>query len=120
MSTDLSANNNELTKLFYRIREVSEYLDIPLSTLRYWETEFPADVKPIRNAGRTRYYTPAMIETLKMIRYLLYDKGLKIDAVKRELHNNRKNISQRVKIIDTLTSVRDDLKEILSSLEKRK
>ena len=43
-------------KKYYRIREVAEMLDVPLSTLRYWEQEFPS-IRPKRGSKGTRLYT---------------------------------------------------------------
>lgn len=94
-------------------------LDIPASTLRYWESEFP-ECKPRRSATNIRYYTPEDIETLQIIRYLVKDKGLRIEAAKEEMRNNRKNVSRRVEVISKLTAVRDDLQQLLSALNKRR
>ncbi|MDE5971804.1 MAG: MerR family transcriptional regulator, partial [Muribaculaceae bacterium] len=47
----------DLTKKFYKIREVSELLGLPASTIRYWETEFD-QLSPRRNDKGTRYFTP--------------------------------------------------------------
>ena len=75
---------------------------------------------PIRNAGNIRYYTPENIESIRMIQYLLHERGMKIEAVKKELRENKKNVSRRMKILKTLTEVRDELSAFLSALEKRR
>ena len=49
--------NDSIDKRFYKIKEVSELLDLPASTLRFWETQFTI-LKPRRNDGGTRFYTP--------------------------------------------------------------
>lgn len=112
--------SNELSKVYYRIREVSEFVGVPQSTLRYWEKEFPQQVSPMRNSGNTRYYTPEQVETLKLIKYLVHTRGMKIDAVRKELRGNAKNVSRRVEIVERLMEVRNELKEILNALEKRR
>lgn len=112
--------DNDLSKVYYRIREVSEFVGVPQSTLRYWEKEFPQQVAPMRNSGNTRYYTPQQVETLKLINYLVHTRGMKIDAVRRELRGNAKNVSRRMEILERLTEVRTELKEILNALEKRR
>lgn len=68
-------------KLYYRIHEVASMLSIPPYTLRFWESEFK-ELKPMRTAKGTRRYTPADIEIIKKIQYLLHIKGLRIEAVK--------------------------------------
>lgn len=112
--------NTEFSKSFYKIKDVAEFVGVPQSTLRFWETKFPKEIAPIRNAGNTRYYTPEMIENARMIKYLLHTRGMKIEVAIDEMHRNKKNVSKRMKILSQLTEVRNDLKEILFSLTKRR
>lgn len=109
----------ELDKKYYKIRDVSELLGVPTSTLRYWETEFP-EIAPRRSQSNQRYYTPEDITCLRMIHYLMKVKGLRLEAAKEELRTNRTNISNRIKIIETLTATRNELEEILNGLTKRR
>lgn len=109
----------ELDKKYYKIKDVSELLGVSASTLRYWEQEFP-ECKPRRSATNIRYYKVQEIETLRIIHYLLKIKGLKIDAAKEQLRANRTNVSNRVKIIDTLLDTRNKLESMLNALNKRK
>lgn len=94
-------------------------LDIPASALRYWEKEFP-ECAPKRSHTNQRYYTPDNIKTLRMIHYLVKVKGLRIEAAKEELKNNRKNVSKRLEVVDLLTSTRNELQEMLNALNKRR
>lgn len=110
---------DDLDKQYYKIRDVAELLNVPPSTLRYWESEFP-EIKPRRSPTNQRYYKPQDIRTLRMIHYLVKVKGLRIEAAKEELHQNRNNISKRLEVIDLLTDTRDELKEILGALNKRR
>ncbi len=109
----------ELDKKYYKIKDVSELLGVTASTLRYWEQEFP-ECKPRRSATNIRYYKAQDIETLKIIHYLLKIKGLKIDAAKEQLKANRTNVSNRVKIIDSLIETRNQLEDMLRALNKRR
>lgn len=108
-----------LEKKFYKIREVSEILDVPASTLRYWEQEFPS-CKPVRTPTNQRMYRPQDIETLRIIHYLLKVKGLKVDAAKEQLRLNRHNVSRQVEIVDRLTKVKRDLQGLLKALNMRR
>ena len=110
---------DELDKKYYKIKDVSDMLGVTASTLRYWEQEFP-ECKPRRSSTNIRYYNVQDIKTLKIIHYLLKIKGLKIDAAKEQLHANKSNVSNRVKIIETLTDTRNQLKEMLDALNKRR
>lgn len=109
----------DLDKQFYKIRDVSELLGVPASTLRYWESEFP-EIMPKRSRSNQRYYRPDDIRILRMIHYLVKVKGLRIEAAKEELRSNRKNVSRRLEVIDLLTETRESLNEILGALNKRK
>jgi DNA-binding transcriptional MerR regulator len=54
--------------------------------LRYWEKEF-RQIKPIILKNR-RYYSEKQIETIKLIKFLLKDKGMTINGVKNILKSN--------------------------------
>ena len=58
--------------------------------LRYWEKEFKK-IKPIFLRGR-RYYSDELIDFIKLIKYLLKDKGLTIKGVKKILKSNINNL----------------------------
>ena len=109
---------NEFTIDYYKIQDVAEFVGVPQSTIRFWEKLFD-EVKPIRSVGNVRYYTPEVIELLRMIHYLLKIKGLRIDAAKEQLRINRKNISRRVDAIRGLEDVKKDLTALLKSMSKR-
>lgn len=94
-------------------------LSIPQSTLRFWEKEFPGMIKPMRSSKNLRYYHPKDIENIRIIRYLIKDKGLKIDAAKTYLRSNPGNVSRSPEVIDRLTEVRDELEGLLHALGGR-
>ncbi len=54
--------------------------------LRYWEKEF-REIKP-KKINNRRYYLPEQVELLKMIKFLLRNKGLTILGVKNLLAAN--------------------------------
>lgn len=109
----------DLDKQYYKIRDVAELLGVNTSTLRYWESEFP-EITPRRSRTNQRYYRPEDIKTIRMIHYLVKVKGLRIDAAKEEIASNRKNISRRLEVIELLTNTRNELKEMLNALGKRR
>ena len=55
-------------------------------TIRFWEKEFK-QIKPKIFAGKRRYYDKNSIKVLKKIRFLLKEKGLTINGVKKFLVN---------------------------------
>ena len=48
--------------------------------LRYWEKEFK-QIKP-KKINNRRYYSPEQVEIIKMIKFLLKNKGMTISGVK--------------------------------------
>ncbi len=112
-------NIDNLEKKYYKIKDVAEMLDVAPSALRFWETQFP-EIAPMRSPHNIRYYTPADIEKLRIIRFLVKEKGLKIEAAREQLRANRDNVFRRMEIIDELTSVRDRLMQINRAINYRK
>lgn len=110
--------DSRLTKNHYKMREASEIIGVPQSTLRYWEKEFSI-LKPRRSASNQRYYSPSDLELLQIIHYLLHTKGMKVEAAREYLKHNKKNISKKLKVIDKLQEVREDLEILLHSLNLR-
>lgn len=107
--------NNNYNKKYYKISEVAEILNIPASTLRYWESQFTI-IKPKRNNHGIRYYTPSDIETIRMVYFLVKEKGLKLDAAQEQIKRNHSNVSQRHKTIERLKKMRAELKSMLDAL----
>lgn len=78
-----------LSKSYYKIGEVSVMLDVPVSTLRFWEDTFE-QLDPFRTPGGTRKYRPEDVEMCRLIKHLLRDKGYSLEYAKKELANFRK------------------------------
>ena len=74
------------------ISEVAELLNLinektgnlSTHTLRFWEKEFK-QIKPMIFAGKRRYYDENSIKILKKIKFLLKEKGMTINGVKKLL-----------------------------------
>ena len=107
---------NDLDKKYYKISEVAEILYIPASTLRFWEKKFTL-IKPRRNAAGTRFYTPSDIEKIRMIYFLVKEKGLKLEAAEDQLRNNSSGVTRRYEAITRLRNIRQKLTAILDSLD---
>lgn len=76
-------------KSYYKIGEVSAMLDVPVSTLRFWENTFE-HLDPFRTPGGTRKYRPEDVEMCKLIKHLLRDKGYSLEYAKKALADYRK------------------------------
>lgn len=106
----------ELDKKFYKIGDVATILGIPMSTLRYWETQFTI-IKPRRNAKNIRFYTPNDIETIRKVYYLVKEKGLKLDAAQEQIRVNRDGVDKRFEVVEKLKAIKADLQELQRALD---
>ena len=57
-------------------------------TLRYWESQFK-QINPAIRAGKRRYYSRKDFKIIKLIKFLLKDKGLTINGVKKLLNETK-------------------------------
>ncbi len=81
------------------IGEVAKELDLinkktgqlQTHTLRFWEKQFK-QIKPAVKAGKRRYYSKENFELIKFIKYLLREKGLTINGVKKVLDSTKSNL----------------------------
>ena len=55
-------------------------------TIRYWETQFK-QIKPTIRAGRRRYFSQKDLKIINYIKFLLKEKGLTINGVKKILND---------------------------------
>ena len=55
-------------------------------TIRYWETQFK-QIRPSIRAGRRRYYSKKDLKIINYIKFLLREKGLTINGVKKILND---------------------------------
>lgn len=73
-------------KIYYSIREVSQYTDVPAHVLRYWETKF-SRLSPERAGGNQRKYTKADLEIIFEIKELLHGQGYTLSGAEKHLRN---------------------------------
>ncbi|MDE7411136.1 MAG: MerR family transcriptional regulator [Paramuribaculum sp.] len=109
---------DSLEKKYYKISEVAKLLNLPASTLRFWEKNFTI-IKPKRNAHGTRFYTADDIDTISMIHYLVKERGLKLDAAQEQIRINPKGVSNRHRTVARLKEIRSTLQGLLDSLSLR-
>ncbi|MBD5375364.1 MAG: MerR family transcriptional regulator [Bacteroides sp.] len=106
----------ELNKKFYKISEVAELLDIPATTLRFWEDRFTV-ISPRRNAKGIRFYTPEDIDKISMIHYLVKQRGLKLDAAQEQIRRNPTGVSRQHAAVMRLQSIKSRLQEMIKALD---
>ena len=86
------------------------------STLRYW-VKAVAFLRPKVSANKVRQYSEKDIEQVKLIYNLIKVKGFKIAAARKYLNQNRTGAEKSSDVLDTLISVRDQLKELKKQLD---
>ena len=124
-------------KIYHTIGQVSEFLDLPQSVLRYWETVFDK-FDPHKSPGGNRLYTDEDISLIKRIKELLYEQKFTIKGansrLEKEFNVNGEqefigtydrdvpaaaNVEQSVAIVpdEELKKIVDELKELIDFLE---
>ena len=99
----------------YSIKQISEMLGLPYSTLHYWEETVP-QFKPIRTATNRRYYTDEHIQLAKRIKYMREKQDLSLDRIVTLLQNENKAVDRRQKAVEYLQEVRNELQNIIKQL----
>ena len=82
-------------------------------TIRFWEKEF-RQIRPKIFSGKRRYYDNKTIEILKKIKFLLKEKGMTINGVKKHLIN--KNSFELDEL--SYTSINSKNNNLKSQIEK--
>lgn len=84
-------------KIFFKIGEVCDLVEVQAHVLRYWETEFPM-LSPQKNRSGQRTYRRRDVEIALRIKELLYDELFTIAGAKKKLQTELREQS-RLKIV---------------------
>ena len=76
-------------KIYFKIGEVCEILDVQAHVLRYWETEFP-QLAPQKNRSGQRSYRRKDVETALRIKNLLYEDLYTIAGRRKRLQQEQR------------------------------
>ena len=117
-------------KKFTSISDVAKELDLVNNEtqkpnnhiLRYWEKEFK-QIKP-KIINNRRYYTPKLIELIKLIKFLLKEKRLTIKGVKSILNVGINKLddykSHSLKAEYYKKNIKEKSKQVLKKIESLK
>ena len=105
-----------MAKMIYTMGEVAQLLGENASAVRYWSNYFEKFVKPQRNAKGNRLYRPEDIETLKQIQFLVKNQGLTLEGTMQRLTEDRRSVDKRVKALNTLKEIREELVRVRKAL----
>ena len=122
----MGTNPKQIKKLYYSIGEVSKLTELKPYVLRYWETEFK-QLAPPKNRAGNRTYRQKDIDTIKLIKDLLYKKKFTIKGARTLIKPGDKIDEFEAKQTDTfvneksseiLVKVKQELESILEYLHK--
>ncbi len=102
-------------KRYYKIGEVAKAFGVNTSLIRFWENEFDV-LKPKKNKKGNRLFTPEDLENLKLIYFLVKEKGFTLEGAKNKLKENPEDIFSKHKIISRLEEIKNELIEIKNQL----
>ena len=95
-------------------------------TLRYWETQFK-QIRPLIRAGKRRYYSKKNFQIIKLIKFLLKEKGLTIGGVKKILNNpNIRTLDDNINLgiykpdLQNTQNIKDRIKKISKIINELK
>ena len=74
----------QLSKMYYSIGEVADFLNVNTSLLRFWEKEFQFEVSK-KNKKGNRLFTVKELEKINKIYQLVKIEGYTLDGAKKAL-----------------------------------
>ena len=123
-------NNTKENSKYKTIGEVAKILNLinqsngslSTHTIRFWEKEFK-QIKPKIFSGKRRYYDENTINIIKKIKYLLKDKGMTLNGVKRVLNTKDSDIDEfyntTIKQKKMIKSKLNKIKNILITIKNK-
>jgi DNA-binding transcriptional MerR regulator len=107
------------------ISELEELTNLPASTLRYYESEFPFYLRVQKTSGGHRRYSPENVQRFLHLKHLIHEKGLSIREVKRSLAADedpqkiREEMDLLLKVTEELTNENVLLRKSIQELANR-
>lgn len=80
--TALRSRIEKSSSAFRSIGEAASELGLETHVLRYWETRFPRDVRPIKREDGRRMFRPQDMDALRAIRILVHERGMTLKGAK--------------------------------------
>lgn len=106
----------KIEKVLFSIGEVAQMIGAEVSAVRYWENQFEA-LKPQKNKKGNRLFTKEDIEQVKLINYLVRERGLTIKGAKQKLKENHEETVHNFEIVKHLQEIKQELVEIRDKME---
>lgn len=105
----------EIEKQYYTIGEVATMFDVATSHIRFWEKEFDV-LEPKKSKKGNRLFTQKDIENLRLIFFLVKEKGYTLQGAKEALKNKKVQVMEKYDLIKSLEKVKGFLVEMKENL----
>ena len=102
-------------KRYYTIGEVAKAFEVNTSLLRYWEKEFK-EIQPKKKTSGVRKYTPQDVQNIKLIYYLLKEKGMTIEGAKNQLKDSKSSEENKMDVLKKLERIKKELENLRDNL----
>lgn len=110
---------------FLTISQVQEVTKLPVSTIRFYENEFPFYIRVQKTTGGHRRYSHENVRRFLHLKHLIHEKGLSIRDVKRSLAADedpqkvREEMDLLLKVTEELTKENVMLRKSIQELAQR-
>ena len=120
-----SSRGNSKYKTIGEVAKILNLIDkkkgsLSTHTIRFWEKQFK-QIKPKIFSGNRRYYDENSINVLKKIKYLLKDKGMTLNGVKKVLNSENSDIDElyntTIRHNDVIRTKINNIKNIINELK---
>ena len=107
------------------ISQLEEIIKLPVSTLRYYENEFPFYIRVQKTSGGHRRYSQENVERFLHLKHLIHEKGLSIREVKRSIAQDedpqkvREELDLLLKVTEELTKENMLMRQSMEEMAKR-
>jgi DNA-binding transcriptional MerR regulator len=105
----------KVEKLYYSIGEAAEMLEVPISTVRFWENEFDI-LKPMKNKKGNRMFTPSDIKNLRIIHHLVKEEGMTLSGAKKKLTGKWDETDYKYEVNESLQKIKTILLDIRDNM----
>ena len=122
-------NNSKENSKYKTIGEVAKILDLTnkingtpsTHTIRFWEKQFK-QIKPKIFSGNRRYYDENSINILRKIKFLLKERGMTLNGVKKVLNREDSDIDEiynnTIKQKNIIKTKLKNIKNLISVIKK--
>lgn len=105
----------QIEKIYYSIGETAKILNVPISTVRFWENEFTI-LKPMKNKKGNRLFTRQDIKNLKIIHRLVKEEGMTLEGAKKRMSGKWDETNSKFEVIESLQKIKSMLLEIRDNI----